>query len=175
MGRTHVLLGINTIWTLQVPWPGFSLGADAFAGCILAAAFGALLPDLDAPTSLLQNVSVAGVRPFKVVALGAAPYGHRGPLHSRIGLAVVAVLASPLLIYVPLLWLALLLGFASHLAADACTRGGIRWRYPDARKTYLLPKRLRFVTGSPPEDGVFVLAAIGCLLLVLRQLSAGLH
>jgi membrane-bound metal-dependent hydrolase YbcI (DUF457 family) len=65
--------------------------------------------------------------------------------------------------------LALWLGYASHLAADAATRSGIPFLYPRPRRFYLLPKPWRIVTGSPAEDALFFLLAMSVLLLMLRQ------
>jgi membrane-bound metal-dependent hydrolase YbcI (DUF457 family) len=53
----------------------------------------------------------------------------------------------------------LLLGYASHLALDACTVSGVPLLYPANRKCHLLPKLLRVVTSSPEEGLVFALVA----------------
>ena len=52
-------------------------------------------------------------------------------LHSLIGLAVLSLVAVPLAMSLgwnP--WMALVLGYASHLAADAYTRNGVPLLYP---------------------------------------------
>jgi membrane-bound metal-dependent hydrolase YbcI (DUF457 family) len=64
---------------------------------------------------------------------------------------------------------ALSLGYASHLAADACARTGIPLLYPVRRRFHLLPAVLRIVTGAAPEEGVFALFA--CLTLALLKSS----
>jgi membrane-bound metal-dependent hydrolase YbcI (DUF457 family) len=175
MGRTHALAGISTLWLLSVV-PGGIAGDAATnnAGFLAAvAAVGSLLPDLDASQSKLRSWSVGGVRPF--VPLSTVinrAWGHRGLLHSAVGLAIAGVFSLGL---VPL-WgwqpsVALWLGFASHLAADACTRSGIPFLPRNDRRYHLLPERLRFVTGSPEEDLLFPLLAVAAMLLLLTHSS----
>jgi inner membrane protein len=190
MGRTHLLLGINSLWLLEgagavtLPLLGTApLSApERFALCVASASLGALLPDLDASSSLLQNVSLGGVRPL--IPLGQAlhrHFGHRGFLHSLRALWTLGALTSPLLLFdLPLYywpWLCLLLGYGSHLLGDACTKSGVPllWQ-PSAlkqRSIHLLPKSLRLTTGSQAEEAVFALLGALALALVLRHLPFG--
>jgi membrane-bound metal-dependent hydrolase YbcI (DUF457 family) len=63
----------------------------------------------------------------------------------------------------------LALGYASHLVADSCTIDGTRPGYPFTdRQVWVLPRRLRFRTGSSAEYRVVLsLAALTLLLLAL--------
>lgn len=182
MGRTHVLLGLNTLW---LP---FSLGVGAspqlgaspqtWPVLVVATGFGALLPDLDASASLLQGLSVGGLRPMVLPAqMLHRQFGHRGALHSLWGLGIFAVLTVPLVIFASgagglLIWTGLLLGYASHLVGDGCTRSGIPLFYPRLTRIHLLPRGLRLSTGSSAEDAVFALLAMGALALLLRLLAS---
>jgi inner membrane protein len=175
MGRTHALAGISTLWLLALV-PG-GIAADAAtnnAGFLAAvAAVGALLPDLDASQSKLRSWSVGGVRPFVPLSIVInRAWGHRGLLHSAVGLAITGAFAVGLV----LLWgwqpsVALWLGYASHLAADACTRTGIPFLPRHDRRYHLLPERLRFTTGSPAEDMLLPLLATAAMLLLLTHSS----
>lgn len=167
-GRTHLLLGVNSVWLFRlVPEsPGGDLGL-----LVLAAALGALLPDLDAADSTIKSLRIVGdVRPFALPALLLhRAFGHRGLLHSLLGLAGLGVLVC-----LPLsLWwggepsLALGLGYASHLLGDAATKSGIPLLFPDRRRRHLLASPLRLTTGSQAEDVVFALLAGGALALLL--------
>jgi inner membrane protein len=174
---THLVAGLNTLWlfdagaSMGVLSPLFTEQITLIAG---AAAFGSLLPDLDAAHSKIKHLSVAGIKPFYLPSQAIFhALGHRTLLHSLKGLIGIALAASLLLPFAD--WraaFAFVAGYASHLALDACNPGGIPLLYPDRRKFHLLPKPLRIATGSPPEELVFVLFAPLALLFFLRQLSA---
>lgn len=147
---------------------------------VLAAA-AALLPDLDARHSKIRSLRLGPVRPFDPLgALVYGAWGHRGPLHSLPGLAGFGLACA---LPVSLTWgwtygAALLLGYGSHLALDAMTRHGVpllpargrdgRWGF--GRRSHLLPRRLRFVTGSAAEDVLQAFLFGAVLLLLLRSL-----
>ena len=184
--RTHALIGINSLWLLELIPPGIERGNLALL--LGVAAFGALLPDLDARESKIKHLSVARIKPFYLPALAIhRQLGHRGFSHSLSALALVAVAAAGFngaLYYsnLPLasFWAwqasaALVLGYASHLAADASTKSGIPllyvpWLYPHKKRYHLLPPSLRFTTGSEAEEVLFPLLALLILLLLLNHL-----
>ena len=145
------------------------------------AAGAALLPDLDAPHSKIRSLALGPVRPLDPLgALVYGAWGHRGPLHSLPGLAAFGLAcALPL----ALRWggeygAAILLGYGSHLALDAMTRHGVpllpsrgrdgRWGL--RRRSHLLPRRFRFVTGSAAEDVLQAVLFGAALLLLLNNL-----
>ena len=136
------------------------------------AALGALLPDLDASQSQIKHLTIAGVTPFAPLAvLLNRTLGHRSLLHSLVGWGAATLLLLPLALVagvgVPL---ALSLGYASHLATDACTKSGIPFFYPSRKRYHLLPRPLRLTTGSMAEEAVFALFAVLVAGLLLRQL-----
>jgi len=176
-GRTHVVGGIASLWLLQfIPTALLPEGDIMSRLGMLAgvAALGALLPDLDAHDSKLQRLSVGGIAPFVLPArLLHHALGHRGLLHSALGLCLVVLLFGPPLAAF-LGWqapFALLLGYASHLLLDGCTRSGIPLRYPNRRRWHALPLSLRLVTSSPEEEIVFALLAALALGLLVSFLS----
>jgi len=140
-----------------------------FGVLAVVAALGALLPDLDARGGKLQSLSIAGVRPLAPISAAAhAVLGHRGMMHSVTALLILGLLVTPTSIWIgfgPMA--ALMLGYASHLLADAGTPSGVPFFYPDLRRWHVLPRRLRITTGSVAEQALFpfLLAAVGSLLL----------
>ena len=60
MWRTHALLGVGALWLLA-PVPGALTPGNVGPLCALAA-FGALLPDLDAEESKVKSLGVMGIR-----------------------------------------------------------------------------------------------------------------
>ena len=171
MGRTHALAGVASLWCLQL----FAavVQPNILAPLSLLTALGALLPDLDASQSQTKYLSIAGITPFMPLAsLLNRRLGHRGLLHSALGWDIASFLLLPLSLLagcaVPL---ALSLGYASHLATDACTKSGIPFLYPKRKRYHLLPRPLRLTTGSMAEDVVFAVSAVLVAGLMLRQLS----
>ena len=168
MGRTHALLGALAAGAL-LPSPS----PDRLALWMALGAFGALLPDLDASESKIKRLSLAGITPFAPLSVGLnRRFGHRGALHSLLGWGIASLVFLPLGLFFGLdVPLALSLGYASHLVADACTKSGIPAFYPNNKRVHLLPRALRLTTGSLAEEAFLV--ALGLLLfaLLLSQLS----
>jgi inner membrane protein len=100
--------------------------------------FGALVPDLDAVESKIKHVKVMGIKPFVPVSKAInRDFGHRGLLHSLWGWLGFSVLSLPLSAVIGgLPVLALVVGYLSHLAADACTVSGIPALYPKRDATF---------------------------------------
>ena len=169
-GKTHALAGANAAgWGLLLV-SGLShspiwLAIGGLAG---------LLPDLDASESELQNVSwrVGGRRGlrlklFKIPALIFHHlFGHRGALHSLLGLVVFTALVA--LIKAPVeLILAFGLGYLSHLLTDGLTLGGVPLFWPGHGRVRLSPF-IRIRTGGLLDQALFVglsLALIGWLFV----------
>ena len=171
MGRTHALLGISSLWLLTlVPPACLTANYGVLAAC---AAFGALVPDLDAAESKIKHLQLGGVKPFLLPSVAMnRELGHRGALHSLVGWALFAVLTFPLIggcDWQP--WVALLLGYGSHLMGDLCTVRGVPIFYPNPKRQSLLPKPLRFATGSLVEEALFALITLTALALLLAHLN----
>ncbi|MBV9470266.1 MAG: metal-dependent hydrolase [Abitibacteriaceae bacterium] len=168
---THVLFGINSLWLLDALPPAPDV--TNFALLVAVAAFGALLPDLDAAESKLKHLRIGGIKPFFLPAQFVhRQLGHRGLAHSLSGLIILALMSLPLIAW----WgwlpsLALVLGYASHLAADALTKSGIPFFYPSHYRYHLLPLHWRFTTGSQAEEMLFPFLVMAVLLLLLRHLA----
>lgn len=162
------MAGIVSLYGLPI---GFSFASMPLA--ILFAVLGSLLPDLDARESKLSNMAIGGVAPLKLAAhMLSRSLGHRGPMHSLLAVLVVAVAFGLPLAFLldPFAGFGLVLGYLSHLLLDACTRSGVPLYWPDKGRVWLLPARLRFVTGSRAEDGLFILLALAASGLLLTHL-----
>ncbi len=159
------------------------LTSQTIGSLTVLAAGAALLPDLDAQHSKIRSLKLGPIRPFDPLgALVYSAWGHRGPLHSLLGLAVFGLVAA---LPLSLAWgwtygAAVLLGYGSHLALDAMTRHGVpllpargkdgRWGF--RHRCHLLPPRLRFVTGSAAEDVLqALLFGLSLLLLLIYLLT----
>jgi inner membrane protein len=169
-GSTHIVAGLNALWLLEVLPGAANENIALLAG---AAAFGALLPDLDASQSQIKHLSIGGVKPFYLPATAIyRQLGHRSLLHSLWGLAYIALVGALLSPFIG--WktiLALWLGYASHLVVDALTKSGIPLLYPNARRFHLFPKGWRVTTSSLAEEMIFVLLSLSFFALLLRHLG----
>ena len=169
---THTLFGISTLWLLA-PLPPELLNTD-FGVLAAAAALGALLPDLDASESKIKHLKIPNtqIKPFMLPALVVSRSDqHRGLLHSFAGLGMMALFFIPAAFWIG--WapvVALLLGYFSHLMADAATKSGVRLLYPNSKRFYLMPPGWRFTTGSLAEDVLLVPLAICAAGILLQRL-----
>lgn len=134
--RTHLLAGVAAGLFLAGPHAGLQTAAVS-AGMSGAAA---LLPDLDDPHSKVGRCVPLLSRTIKKAV------GHRGPLHSLPGAAVVSLPAAFLALrfmhaYVPVPvdpFLLLPAGFISHLVMDSFNPQGVPWFWP-VKKHFRVP------------------------------------
>ncbi|OPX90831.1 MAG: Inner membrane protein YdjM [Pelotomaculum sp. PtaB.Bin104] len=119
--------------------------ASAAAGLLLAghtdaktaalsagvAGIAALLPDVDSPDSKIGRMIPVIPRLFKTVV------GHRGALHSAIGVAAVFILAALFLgwrAHIPKMHYLILAGYLSHLVMDSFNPQGVPWLWPYGKR-----------------------------------------
>lgn len=144
MARSHMVVGAAA-WAVTAQIGG--LPAAEIQG-LAAAAFGSLLPDIDHPNSWagrkMRPVSV----PLSLIV------GHRGVTHSL--LAVAAALA--ILVSMGFGWVAapVVVGYLSHLGADALTPSGVPLLWPAKRRFTLNLCQ----TGSLTEIGIVALIGL---------------
>ena len=146
LGRTHIATGITAGLAVAVAINTVATTPILAFGVAGAAA---LLPDLD------QGASLAGSRlRLQPASWVLRWFGHRTFTHSLLGLRLFALLAVWLIalraagyILPPVYFEMAVIGFVSHMAADACTKEGIELLWPWHRRFYLIPvARLRIST-----------------------------
>jgi inner membrane protein len=170
MWHTHAAIGASTAWlfTPFLPLDGSVNVAVLMAYCVV----GATVPDLDAVESKIKHVKVMSIKPLVPVSIVInRGFGHRGLLHSLWGWVGWTLLVLPLSMVIG--WLsvaALSLGYASHLAGDACTRSGISLLYPKRDRFHLFPQRWCVITGSEYEEIFFSLFALSTVAILLEHL-----
>jgi inner membrane protein len=101
---THITFG-------SLVWFGVSslFALRPEGGAIGLAVLGSVLPEVDTPHSLVGSFT----RPLSERIVSR--WGHRSATHSFLGLLVLGAIASPLAFWRWTWWLALLVGFLSHL------------------------------------------------------------
>ena len=149
-----------------------------------AAIVAAWLPDVDNPRSRLGNglsrmknptlnlltrpvswaLRVTSFLLFRTV-------GHRTLTHSLLGVALFVVLVSPAATLSPSLFAALVIGYVSHLVADALNKRGVPILWPAGRSVRLLPRGVR--SGGVAEFAVALVAAAAAVYGIYALHLAG--
>jgi inner membrane protein len=168
--HTHAVLGASSVWLLVPFLP--SDNAETVGVLMAFAVTGALMPDLDAAESKIKHLKIANIKLIVPLAIAIhRDFGHRRLWHSLWGWGLWTLMLLPLSLKVG--WLpvaALSVGYASHLLGDAGTKTGILLLYPERRRWYLLPAKLRVITGGEKEKVVFVLFALLTMSLLLQHI-----
>jgi membrane-bound metal-dependent hydrolase YbcI (DUF457 family) len=133
----------------------------------LPLSIGALLPDLDRPSSWLGRLL-----PFLSRRLQAR-FGECGPWHSLAAAVAVGVISLPLLLVVDVrVWAMIPLGFLSHLALDLFHDPGILLLWPVSDRRYLLWSPARDRAGAQYERRV-VLGLVAAVVILLLLVELG--
>ena len=169
-GPTHIVVGLSC--TLAVVKLGGIL-PDALS--ILAVIFGSLAPDIDSPRSSIAKPGYFFNRFFPRIVTDLMNVGgqfvsviirhwlgHRGALHWPATAAIIFLIAEWSEIPA-FLWFSL--GYASHILADFCTKGGIAIFAPFYRKT---------IRWSPIKTGSIFEFFI-CIVLLIFLIVAGIE
>lgn len=190
MGTTHATIGAGVATTVALA----AHRPEWAAGVCVAAAFGALLPDIDNPHATISRMPDVLTRPFRPlafliwplgllillaklltlfcqgisIAVGALTGGHRGATHwagAFLGVTFAIGYLLPFPYNMAVAW-----GYGSHILADMCTRSGVRAFWP-FRLTHVTPFGYRLVTGGTVERVLRygLLATFGALWATVYQ------
>ncbi|MEN3010302.1 MAG: metal-dependent hydrolase [Candidatus Bipolaricaulaceae bacterium] len=139
--RTHVLAS-----PAFVVFGALAAGRPAPPWALAFAALGAALPEVDKADSIVGRLC-----PFS--AWLEERFGHRGPTHSLLGLTLVAGAFAPLVLWHFWAWLALVIGYLSHLLLDMATLEGIPLLWPrDTRHVFPGRDDLRLDQADPRSE-----------------------
>jgi inner membrane protein len=177
---THELVGVAVA---VAAGRALEAGPVETVGLAAAAFVGSWLPDVDQlgarvhrRTRLERRTLLAGAAGAVVrlpLVILAAVVSHRTVTHSAFAGAAVAALVAALALpaggaLALVVAGGVAIGYASHLAADACTPAGVcLWAPLSWRRVWLLPPRARIRTGSWRElaCAAGAGAALACALL----------
>jgi inner membrane protein len=177
---THELVGVSlAVAAGRV----LEAGPLEMAGLAAAALFGSRLPDVDQFSARVHRRTplerrtrlgrVAGAVLRLPLVLFALVVSHRTVTHSALACAAAAALAalvaSPAGPGVALVIAGgVAIGYASHVAADACTPAGVTlWAPLSRRRAWLLPRGARIRTGSWSEAAFAAVAAVALAFALL--------
>lgn len=166
--HTHAAASANAVWLFTI----LPVGIVHPVFLVIAAAFGGLLPDIDASDAKIKHLGWKGINPLAPLSfIFNAVFGHRGILHSFLALGALMIGGFLLLIWLP--WqilLAVWLGYLIHLLLDAITPSGVPFFYPLDRRIRVLPRPLSIPTGSIVEELVFAIFAMLLAVYIFMNL-----
>jgi len=182
-GTTHLLTGVGIAAVAAAATDASTTTAVVLLG---GAWVGSLLPDADKTGTkiyrrtrverrrlLARGIGTLARLPLRVLVL----LPHRGVTHSLCAAALAAILAGGIVTLVspPVARTSaagVAVGYLAHIAADACTPGGVALLAPlSRRRRWLLPKPARIPTGSLREYAAA--AALTATLVVTMVLLSG--
>jgi inner membrane protein len=176
---THAVFGVAAL-----AGTALVVGADPPAYAYPAAVVASWLPDVDNPRSTLGNGLSRSKNPLLNLASRPLSWalrttsfvlvrtvGHRTLTHSFVGVLLFALPVWLFLGAFPDLSLALVVGYASHVLADALNTRGVPLLWPLGRPFRLVPGGVR--SGGAVEVAV-ALAVLGFALWALILLYPGL-
>ncbi len=153
--RTHDAIAFASLTSAAILSPPVSLNLLTFIFSIIAADIGSIIPDMDQAGNKLWDFLPAGN--FAGRIFRGVFYKHRTLSHSILGTLVIykllqvvlEKLLNPSFINPQIILTALMIGYISHLAADAFTKEGLPLLFP-LKMTIGIPpvKRLRIRTGK---------------------------
>ncbi len=143
--RTHNAIAFATLTTAAAFYQPKDVTILTFAGSIIAAEIGALLPDMDQAGNNLWNLFPA--RNFFGKLVRNIFYKHRTITHSLAGLYLIYKLfgfllpkfLNPNFVNPQIILFSLMIGYISHIIADGFTEEGVPLLFP-----------LPFAFGMPP-------------------------
>jgi membrane-bound metal-dependent hydrolase YbcI (DUF457 family) len=174
LGRSHVLLAAAAYAALAIrPLPaplnglvapvptgtGVQNPAVALGLGLLLVAAGSLCPDIDRAGSSIARV--AGLPSRAIAWIVQRSFGHRGPMHSALAVALVFMLGQTVVLIAGVRDLGgpLAFGWATHILLDALTVRGVPALWPVRARLRLPPG---FVTGGSVEQVVLGVGLLGC-------------
>ncbi|MBI2009706.1 MAG: metal-dependent hydrolase [Candidatus Chisholmbacteria bacterium] len=153
--RTHDAIAFASLVTAATLYPPASLNLYTLFAAIIGNNIGALIPDIDQASNRLWDLVPGGDRIDKV--LSRLFYKHRTLTHSLLGLFLIFKslewllprLLNEAFVNVDLVFWSIIIGYASHLVADAFTKEGLPLLFPLKIKIGLPPiKAFRLTTDS---------------------------
>jgi membrane-bound metal-dependent hydrolase YbcI (DUF457 family) len=173
-GKTHQIIGLGGGLTYYLANTEPQYNPATFAAVLVFSCLGALLPDIDQPTSKLWHYLPFG----HVAAELSDPFlEHRNITHSLLGVAIIGLGLHFLLGFFPSYWgidtqtvfWATIIAYLLHLFADMFTNEGIPLLFPYHRFFGLPPKPFngaRIATGKWFEN-LIIFPIVALYLIIL--------
>jgi len=167
-GRTHDAIAFASLITIATLNPPESLNLATASAAVVVNIVGGTLPDIDQASNRLWDLLPFGERLAKVFK--KIFMGHRTLTHSFLGMFIfinifwfaIPKLFNPEFINGEIIFTSLVIGYISHIVADATTRDGLPLFFPLKIKIGFPPlKFLRIKAGGWVENLIILPGTAG--------------
>ncbi|PZT49032.1 hypothetical protein B6S12_00085 [Helicobacter valdiviensis] len=161
LGKTHIAFSLSLSSLSALAYNHFYAPLDSILlwQFYIGVSFGAILPDIDEPNSLL------GKKTFFISHILKILTGHRGLTHSFFFVSLFFALTF-LIPNFETLMIGITLGIFLHLLGDMMTPSGVPILLPFSQKNfYILPLFMRFKTGGIVDKSIALLSIIAFILI----------
>lgn len=171
--RTHDVIAMASLLTMAIAFPPNNLNLSTLGVSLVSNMIGALIPDMDQATNRLWAIIPGGnnfARIWRHIFLR-----HRTITHSLLGIIlmyktlefVLPKILNADYVNIQIVFVSIMIGYLSHLFADAFTKDGLPLFFPLAIKIGFPPiKSLRITTDSWVEKYLVFPAVIGYIFWI---------
>jgi membrane-bound metal-dependent hydrolase YbcI (DUF457 family) len=163
---THMAVGANSVWLLQVTGQ-----VDQYSALLAAiGGLAGLLPDIDAVSAKIHYIGGGILGMFRRERAGV--WQHRGIWHSLLAIYVVFIVTL-LCFYSlhPFLPLIITLAFASHMIIDSFNTS-VGWLFPFYnQKINIIPRFMRTRVGGTIDTILFIIASAALVIFLLGNIN----
>jgi inner membrane protein len=174
--RTHDAFAFSSLVVAATYYPPDNLSVGTLFAAVIGNIVGSLIPDMDQSTNRLWDLLPMGEQLGKVFR--RVFISHRSLSHSILGFYLIykflewllPKVLNPLYIDASIVFLAVIVGYASHLMADSLTKEGLPLLFPFKFKFGIPPfSSLRIATGSWAEKFIVLPAVTLFLFLFINS------
>lgn len=169
--RTHDAIAFASLITVATLYPPGQINLLTVTSSLIANIIGCLLPDTDQAANRLWDLTPGGNETGRL--LRNLFIHHRTITHSLVGVFLaykllewlIPMVLNPQFINGHIVFMSMMIGYLSHLAADSITKEGLPLLFPLPWKIGIPPvKALRITTGSWVENFI-VLPGVAAYLV----------
>lgn len=169
--RTHDAFAFASLITFAVFFPPENLNLLTLSAAIVGNIVGALIPDMDQASNRLWDLLPMGDHLAKVFR--RLFYKHRTLSHSILGMVIIyklldwglPQLLNPTHVDSHIVFVSVMIGYASHLLADSLTKEGLPLFFPLPFEIGIPPIRYFRITTGKFVENFLVLPGVGLYIL----------
>jgi len=169
--RTHDAFAFASLITVATFYPPENISILTFFAAVVGNIIGGLIPDMDQASNRLWDLLPLGDTLAKVFR--RIFFRHRTLSHSILGMVIIynifdwvlPRLLNPVHVDPHIVFISIMIGYASHLLADSLTKDGLPLFFPLPFEIGIPPFRFMRITTGKWVENLLVLPGIGLYLL----------